>query len=149
PLAKYGTTRAVAIDVNWAIVASSVSHSATSYDVGAFLYQRKASGQWDLAAGLLDDAVTTNDSGCTDSCVLPVAADIKGDLAAIAWPNHIAIFERNGAVWTRTADLTPQASLETGRDIAIDGGRILVSGTAKGIVFIKNTTGQWTQEAQL
>jgi hypothetical protein len=149
PIAKYGTAQSVAIDVNRAIVAASVSHTSTSYDVGAFLYQRNASGQWVLAASLLDDPVTAADSGCTDWCVLPVAAAIQGDLAAIAWPDHIAIFERNGTAWTRTADLTPQASLETGRDIAIEGGRILVSGTAKGVVFIKNTTGQWTQEAQL
>jgi hypothetical protein len=142
PVERYQSGETVAIDNNRAIVASSrlVGDSFDDFEVGAFLFERNASGQWLHTSTLvLDEHVFT-------PVVFFVSAAIQGDLAALAWENHLSIFERNGSAWVRT--VVPTVSGDAGWDVAIEGGRILLAGTT-GRVVVKNAAGQWVEEARL
>jgi hypothetical protein len=152
PIEKYDTADAVAIDNDHAIVVSkrhreSSGSASDDWEVSAFLFERNSGGTWlPIATLLVDEPASTFDG-------LPISAAIQTDVAAIAWLDTLFIFKWNGTAWPRVATLHPTFPLDTGGDVAINRGQVVLSvhenTRNKAIVYGTNAVGQWVEQVRL
>jgi hypothetical protein len=88
----------------------------------AYLYTRDRAGDWTHTA-------TLSSVRHPHQAVLRMSASVYGDIAAVhvGQPSggELTIFERTGSRWVHTASIGTNSE---GRDMEMDGGRILLSG---------------------
>lgn len=137
----------VAIDGDYALVSGERYVPDPGYDGGlrpegaAFVYQRSGAS-WTYT-GLLGPVQAFNDE-------IPRGLAMKGGVAMTLF-GSARVFERSGSTWTQAPLAASLSSGLEGRDIEIDGGRILVArtGCRYESVVLRKISGTWNIDGEI